>query len=76
MDFKLLGPVLVKQEQGEARAAVGKSLDYIRAEIKRYESRLRDLELQSEQRETLCSAASGAQHRYDDDDDDDDDVMY
>ncbi|CAD7672418.1 unnamed protein product [Nyctereutes procyonoides] len=40
--FKLLGPVLVKQELGEARAT-------------RYESQLRDLERQSEQqRETLA----------------------
>uniref|UniRef100_A0A2K5LXM5 Prefoldin subunit 6 n=7 Tax=Cercopithecidae TaxID=9527 RepID=A0A2K5LXM5_CERAT len=31
--FKLLGPVLVKQELGEARATVGKRLDYITAEI-------------------------------------------
>ncbi|XP_058162550.1 prefoldin subunit 6 isoform X1 [Dasypus novemcinctus] len=53
--FKLLGPVLVKQELGEAQATVGKRLDYITAEIKRYESQLRDLERQSErQRETLA----------------------
>ena len=53
--FKLLGPVLVKQELGEARATVGKRRDYITAEIKRYESQLRDLERQSEQeRETLA----------------------
>ena len=53
--FKLLGPVLVKQELGEARATVGKRLDYITAEIKRYESQLRDLEQQLErQRETLA----------------------
>ncbi|KAB0340690.1 hypothetical protein FD754_022915 [Muntiacus muntjak] len=31
--FKLLGHVLVKQELGEARATVGKNLDYITAEI-------------------------------------------
>ena len=53
--FKLLGLVLVKQELGEARATVGKRLDYITAEIKRYESQLRGLERQSEQqRETLA----------------------
>ena len=52
---KFLGPVLVKQELGEARATVGKRLDYITAEIKRYESQLRDLEQQLErQRETLA----------------------
>lgn len=32
--FKLLGPVLVKQELGEAQATVEKRLDYITAEIK------------------------------------------
>ena len=32
--FKLLGPILVKQELGEAQATVGKRLDYITAEIK------------------------------------------
>ncbi|XP_043780664.1 prefoldin subunit 6-like [Cervus elaphus] len=47
--FKLLGSVLVKQELGEARATVGKRLDYITAEIKRYESQFRDLGQQSEQ---------------------------
>ena len=31
--FKLLGPVLVKQDLGEARATVGKRLDYITAEM-------------------------------------------
>ena len=47
--FKLLGSILVKQELGEARATVGKRLDYITAEIKLYESQLWDLEQQSEQ---------------------------
>lgn len=53
--FKLLGPILVKQELGESRATMGKRLDYITAEIKWYESQLRDLERQSEQqRETFA----------------------
>uniref|UniRef100_A0A8C6CRP5 Prefoldin subunit 6 n=1 Tax=Moschus moschiferus TaxID=68415 RepID=A0A8C6CRP5_MOSMO len=47
--FKLLGPILVKQELGEARATMSKRLDYNTAETKRYESQLRDLEGQSEQ---------------------------
>ena len=47
--FKLLGSILVKQELGEARATVGKRLDYITAEIKLYESQLWDLGQQSEQ---------------------------
>ena len=53
--FKLLGPILVKQELGEAQATVGKRLDYITAEIKWYESQLWDLERKSEQqRETFA----------------------
>ncbi|XP_028909470.1 prefoldin subunit 6 isoform X2 [Ornithorhynchus anatinus] len=52
--YKLLGPVLVRQELGEARVTVGKRLDYITAEIKRYEAQLQTLEGQAErQRETL-----------------------
>ncbi|KAM5340234.1 prefoldin subunit 6-like [Glossophaga mutica] len=53
--FKRLGPVLVKQDLGEARATEGKRLDCITAEIKRYEPQLRGLEQQSgQQRETLA----------------------
>ncbi|KAM4873394.1 prefoldin subunit 6-like [Thomomys bottae] len=53
--FKFLGPVLVKQELGEAQATVGKRLDYITAEIKRYDSQLWDPEPQLvQQRETLA----------------------
>ncbi|KAB0377103.1 hypothetical protein FD755_011547, partial [Muntiacus reevesi] len=47
--FKLLRFIVVKQELGEVQATVGKRLDYITAEIKRYESQFRDLERQSEQ---------------------------
>ncbi|XP_035866712.1 prefoldin subunit 6-like [Phyllostomus discolor] len=53
--FKLLGLVLVKQELGCTQATVGKSLDYITAEIKRYKSQFSNLEQQSEQqRKTLA----------------------
>ncbi|KAM4818855.1 prefoldin subunit 6-like [Thomomys bottae] len=52
---KFLCPVLLKQELGEARATVGKRLDYITAEIKLYESQLQEPEWQSDQqRETLA----------------------
>ncbi|XP_043845715.1 prefoldin subunit 6-like [Dromiciops gliroides] len=55
--FKLLGPVLVKQELGEAQATVGKRLDYITAEIKG------DLEKQSEkQHEALAQLQQEFQH--------------
>ncbi|KAM6953004.1 prefoldin subunit 6 [Lycodopsis pacificus] len=54
--FKLIGPVLVKQDLDEAKATVTKRLEYINGEIRRYESLLKDLEKKSEQhREVLSS---------------------
>ncbi|KAF7707360.1 prefoldin subunit 6-like [Silurus meridionalis] len=54
--YKLIGPVLVKQDPDEAKATVAKRLEYINGEIKRYETLLKDLERKSEQhRETLAS---------------------
>ncbi|XP_054831240.1 prefoldin subunit 6 [Eublepharis macularius] len=53
--YKLIGPVLVKQDTGEAKATVGKRLDYIAGEIKRYDSQMQEYEKKSEQqRETLA----------------------
>ncbi|XP_063152219.1 prefoldin subunit 6 isoform X2 [Candoia aspera] len=52
--YKLIGPVLVKQDTEEAKATVGKRLDYITGEIKRYEAQMQDYERKSEQqREAL-----------------------
>lgn len=52
--FKLIGPVLVKQDLEEAKATVSKRLEYINGEIKRYEAQIKDLEKKSEQhRDTL-----------------------
>ncbi|KAL3081891.1 hypothetical protein niasHT_037069 [Heterodera trifolii] len=42
--FKLIGPVLVKQNLEEAKQNVAKRIDYIRTEIERIESLLGDLE--------------------------------
>ncbi|TSP25397.1 Prefoldin subunit 6 [Bagarius yarrelli] len=54
--YKLIGPVLVKQDLDEAKATVGKRLEYINGEIKRYETLLKDMERKSEQhREVLAS---------------------
>ncbi|KAM9795204.1 prefoldin subunit 6 [Neosynchiropus ocellatus] len=54
--FKLIGPVLVKQDLEEAKATVAKRLEYINGEIQRYEATLKDLEEKSEkQREVLAS---------------------
>nr|XP_046262034.1 prefoldin subunit 6 [Scatophagus argus] len=54
--YKLIGPVLVKQDLDEAKATVTKRLEYINGEIQRYETHLKDLEKKSEQhREVLAS---------------------
>ncbi|XP_012722248.1 prefoldin subunit 6 [Fundulus heteroclitus] len=54
--FKLIGPVLVKQDLEEAKATVAKRLEYINGEIQRYETLLKDLEKKSEQqREVLAT---------------------
>ncbi|XP_069841543.1 prefoldin subunit 6 [Dendropsophus ebraccatus] len=47
--YKLIGPVLVKQDLEEAKSTVDKRLQYINGEIKRYETLLKDLEQRSEQ---------------------------
>ncbi|XP_061477558.1 prefoldin subunit 6 [Rhineura floridana] len=53
--YKLIGPVLVKQDTEEAKATVGKRLDYITGEIKRYEAQMQEYDKKAEQqRETLA----------------------
>ncbi|XP_075773563.1 prefoldin subunit 6 [Pelodiscus sinensis] len=53
--YKLIGPVLVKQDMEEAKATVSKRLDYISGEIKRYELQLQESEKKAEeQREVLA----------------------
>ncbi|XP_010915566.1 prefoldin subunit 6 [Elaeis guineensis] len=42
--YKLIGPVLVKQDLAEANANVRKRIEYISAELKRLEGTLQDLE--------------------------------
>ncbi|CAG5992711.1 prefoldin subunit 6 [Menidia menidia] len=56
MVYKLIGPVLVKQDVDEAKATVAKRLEYINGEIQRYESLLKEMEKKSEKhREVLSS---------------------
>ncbi|KAI8579751.1 hypothetical protein K450DRAFT_271592 [Umbelopsis ramanniana AG] len=50
--YKLVGPVLVKQERTEAFANVKNRLDLINAEIKRVEAQLQDLTQKSEKKRT------------------------
>ncbi|KAF3963597.1 hypothetical protein ACB098_05G124300 [Castanea mollissima] len=42
--YKLIGPVLVKQDLAEANANVRKRIEYISAELKRLDGNLQDLE--------------------------------
>ncbi|XP_006001007.1 prefoldin subunit 6 [Latimeria chalumnae] len=53
--FKLIGPVLVKQDLEEAKSTVAKRLDYINGEMKRCEDQMKEMEKKSEQhREVLA----------------------
>ncbi|KHN75388.1 putative prefoldin subunit 6 [Toxocara canis] len=52
--YKLIGPVLVKQDLTEARQNVDKRIDYIKTEIKRLEETMADaMRKQEEQKATL-----------------------
>ncbi|BGO90494.1 hypothetical protein NBRC10512_006728 [Rhodotorula toruloides] len=48
--FKLVGPILMKQEPDEAKQNVDKRLEWIGGEIKRVETNLKDLETKLETR--------------------------
>ncbi|OSX68155.1 hypothetical protein POSPLADRAFT_1052284 [Postia placenta MAD-698-R-SB12] len=48
--YKLIGPVLVQQDQAEAKSNVETRLDFIRSEIKRVEAQLKDLDEKSEKK--------------------------
>lgn len=46
--YKLVGPVLLKQERGEATGAVDGRLDFITKEIGRTEARIKGIQEESE----------------------------
>ncbi|KAJ7654943.1 prefoldin subunit 6 [Mycena polygramma] len=46
--YKQIGPVLVKQDQSEAKANVETRLEFIKGEIKRVEAQLQDIQSKSE----------------------------
>ncbi|ESK97964.1 prefoldin subunit 6 [Moniliophthora roreri MCA 2997] len=48
--YKQIGPVLVKQDQAEAKNNVDTRLEFIRGEIKRIEAQLKDIEGRSEKK--------------------------
>ncbi|KAI0758671.1 prefoldin subunit 6, partial [Fomes fomentarius] len=50
--YKLVGPVLVKQDQTEAKQNVDTRLDFIRSEIKRVEGQLKELGEKSEKKKS------------------------
>jgi len=52
--FKLIGPVLVKQDMQEAKENVQKRLDYITTEIKRVESAIDDSTKKLEAQKERC----------------------
>ncbi|CAI0548516.1 unnamed protein product, partial [Linum tenue] len=54
--YKLIGPVLVKQDLAEANANVRKRIEYISAELKRLDATVQDLEeKQNSKREAVCA---------------------
>lgn len=53
--YKLIGPVLVKQDTEEAKATVGKRLDYITGEIKRCETQMQEYEKKAEQQREILA---------------------
>ncbi|KAG9314266.1 prefoldin subunit 6 [Chiua virens] len=48
--FKLVGPVLVPQDQTEARTNVETRLEFIRSEMKRVDTQIKDMEEQLEKK--------------------------
>jgi len=52
--YKMIGPVLVKQDLDESKQNVQKRIDYISGELKRHDTALKEIEKkQTTQRETL-----------------------
>ncbi|KAF8912979.1 prefoldin subunit 6 [Gymnopilus junonius] len=48
--YKLIGPVLVKQDQAEAKSNVDTRLDFIRSEIRRVEGQIKEIESKQEKK--------------------------
>ncbi|XP_064649184.1 prefoldin subunit 6-like [Lineus longissimus] len=59
--FKMIGPVLIKQDIVEAKSNVQKRIDYINGEIKRHDNTIKELEKKQEaHRENLTKM----QHQF------------
>ncbi|CAG7846364.1 SubName: Full=Related to YKE2-Gim complex component {ECO:0000313/EMBL:CCA69033.1} [Serendipita indica DSM 11827] len=50
--YKLIGPILIPQDQSEAKSNVEKRLDFITAELKRVENQITEIGEQSERAKT------------------------
>jgi len=65
--YKLIGPVLVPQDQAEAKVNVAKRLDYIKDDIVRMEKQLKELSEKSERKKMeiveIQAAAQGMQQQ-------------
>ncbi|ETS61266.1 hypothetical protein PaG_05232 [Moesziomyces aphidis] len=48
--YKLIGPVLVKQDQVEAKTNVDKRIEFIKGEIERVEAQIKDLNEKTEKK--------------------------
>ncbi|XP_076436348.1 prefoldin subunit 6-like isoform X2 [Babylonia areolata] len=59
--YKLVGPVLVKQDLSEARSTVQKRMDYINGELKRYDGNIKELEKKQEEHR---DALTKLQHQF------------
>ncbi|KAL5989970.1 hypothetical protein ACLOJK_010865 [Asimina triloba] len=63
--YKLIGPVLVKQDLAEANANVKKRIEYISAELKRLDGTLQDLEeKQNSKKDTSADNDLGLSHLF------------
>eukprot|EP00798_Chlamydomonas_sp_ICE-L_P016001 gene16002-22138_t len=49
--FKMIGPVLVKQDLVEAKSNVSKRIEYIKGEVDRVESQIKSLEAKAKDKE-------------------------
>ncbi|CAN7049578.1 unnamed protein product, partial [Brassica rapa subsp. trilocularis] len=62
--YKLIGPVLVKQDLAEANANVRKRIEYISAELKRIDATLQDNEGQQNSKREAVSHPSHRLYAY------------
>ncbi|KAH9830516.1 prefoldin subunit 6 [Rhodofomes roseus] len=58
--YKLVGPVLVQQDQAEAKANVDKRLEFIQSEIKRIEGQIKDYEEKADKKKLELVEIQGA----------------